>query len=193
MNLKSILITFVFCLFITVVNAQYVKSITYTLENPRSALNLEISGQFAGKKLHVVEHTVVDGKANIKLIGSSFLHQDSILCFSILSISLPDDIIQLQIFPETVSNEKITEISSNFSIKNSERYILMQTYLDGAFPENDIPLFAFTAGLEKTIEYNGQLALMLDYCGLRDAHISPDLWTERFGVLNFVYYTLRFD
>jgi len=71
--------------------------------------------------------------------------------------------------------------------------ILMETCLDTPLTQRDeIPLFAITSGICKEIEYEGQQALLQDFCGLRDKHINPSQWCQVEGVGDYFYYTLVF-
>ena len=202
--MKQLYCTLALCLCITIAGAQNVKRISYTQEENLGLrnlmdlidvtnLNLKITGEFANKKLQLIEHTVIDGKETVRSIPFPS-PKDSILYISVLSRLLPENKIQLQIFIEATPGNRISSTKRGISMeKNCANYLLIETYPTEAYAQNDVPLFAFTAGLEKKIEFNGQFASYLDYCGLRDAHVAPNLWVEQFGLLYFVYYSLRFD
>ena len=193
------------CLTISVAFAQPVKSITYTQEeNPAlynlmllldvQSLHIKITGTFSGKTLRIVEHVVENGQETVMPIGDAFTNNGSTLYFSILSRWLPDDDIQILIIPGAKPDQRVTRISSTFSMKNRETYILMETFpANNVFPENDIPLIAFTHGIEISMEINDRFYQNFDQNRLRESHVSPNLWPHLFGINHFVYYTLRFE
>lgn len=76
---------------------------------------------------------------------------------------------------------------------NTEYHILMETYGSSSFAVIDtIPLIAYSTGVVKEINYNGQVGKSIDYCQLRDACVHPSKWYEKYGIDDFIYYDIIF-
>ena len=72
-------------------------------------------------------------------------------------------------------------------------HILMETYSGRElFVTDEIPLGAYTMGIVSEREYQGQKGMWIDYCGLRDAHVHPSQWYEKYGIDNYIYFTVQF-
>ena len=72
-------------------------------------------------------------------------------------------------------------------------YIPMETYLDQAIDVNDeIPIFAVTAGICGTMDFMGTPMFTQDYCGLRDKHLHPKEWVNIENVFDYCFYTIEF-
>ncbi len=72
-------------------------------------------------------------------------------------------------------------------------YIPMETYLDKTVSVDDeIPLFAVTGGVCRTMDFMGTPMTMQDYCGLRDKHLHPKEWVNIEGVHDYCFYTIEF-
>lgn len=73
------------------------------------------------------------------------------------------------------------------------RYILMETILDSAVTiEDEIPIFAVTSGIIKSLQFGETKIYGQDLCGLRDKHIHPDVWHTVEGVQDYTFYTIMF-
>ena len=88
-------------------------------------------------------------------------------------------------------------IPRNFTIPFPEgqscNYIPMETYVDQTFTVNDeIPLFAVTGGICRTMDFMGAQMTTQDYCGLRDKHQHPKEWVNIDGVSDYCFYTIEF-
>ena len=96
----------------------------------------------------------------------------------------------------------------NTGVENSVNFILMETY-DGTlgkiieseagdvvyviYPYGaEIPLIAYTTGLESEMEIEGVVYPRVDFCGLRFKYENPRNWYEKLGVNNYIYYTIKF-
>lgn len=115
--------------------------------------------------------------------------------FRILAKPLSDDQIRIMVRSNAFSmGAEVIDLPVN------PHYTLMETYdgaqgemTDGREPivypiDAEVPLVAYTTGIEKKM---GDMKY-IDFCGLRDAHVHPRLWFEKFGIKNYVYYTVRF-
>ena len=72
-------------------------------------------------------------------------------------------------------------------------YIPMETYLDQPISINDeIPIFAVTAGICGAMDFMGTPMFTQDYCGLRDKHQHPKEWINIENVFDYCFYTIEF-
>ena len=61
--------------------------------------------------------------------------------------------------------------------------ILMETYTPGDGPET--PIMSYTSGIPVEVGTY--------FCGLRDSGVEPRKWYEKYGIDDYVYYTLRLE
>ena len=61
--------------------------------------------------------------------------------------------------------------------------ILIETYTPGDGPE--IPIMGYSSG----IPVQGGIW----FCGLRDSGVEPRKWYEKYGIDDYVYYTIRLE
>lgn len=71
-------------------------------------------------------------------------------------------------------------------------HILIETALN-VNQDEEIPVFAYARGIKKRMTFRGTETWAVDYCGLRDAKVHPSEWYKKFGITNYVYYTVRFE
>lgn len=69
------------------------------------------------------------------------------------------------------------------TVRLDRNHILMETYTSGVGPE--IPIMSYTSGIPNQVG--------IWYCGLRDSKVEPRKWHEKYGIDNYVYYTIRIE
>ena len=83
---------------------------------------------------------------------------------------------------------KLKKISCNNgvftdTVRLDRHKILMETYTPG--DGFDIPIISYTSG----ISVQGGIW----FCGLRDSKVEPRKWYEKYGIDDYVYYTIRLE
>ncbi|GHT80550.1 hypothetical protein FACS189467_2960 [Bacteroidia bacterium] len=155
-------------------------------------IQLSIIGEFKGKSAKIVLKENVCKNGNIQTVADTnfFSHKFS-------SDTLEVVVISKIISPDSV---RIALYGNYLEIRSDKKYgiptknnILMETYLaDKDKQDKKIPLIAFTSGINKKIVINGETYEAIDFCGLRDAKVSPELWAKQFEIPNYIYFELEF-
>ena len=80
-------------------------------------------------------------------------------------------------------------------IKNSAEAIFMETFLNEELSTtNPIPIISFNAGETFSTELpNGMKLEGRHYCPIRDEHIHPSKWPEKFKMDDYIYFEVKFD
>lgn len=151
-----------------------------------TSVDAHLSGDIKGKKAVLTEFRVKNG------VKTSSEHR--------LFYPMPDSAIILKAKARKVSEEKIKlyiAIKDTFYFPTDieitdDHHILIETALEEPI-DDDIPVFAYSCGIKKDIVVKGEKVPAIDYCGLRDSKVHPALWHEKFGIADYIYYTIRFE
>lgn len=90
-----------------------------------------------------------------------------------------EDSIRLTCFYPPVDNMPLF----TDTVRLDRHKILMETYTPG--DGFDIPIISYTSG----ISVQGGIW----FCGLRDSKVEPRKWYEKYGIDDYVYYTIRLE
>lgn len=87
-----------------------------------------------------------------------------------------------------------TGVACKHAIGDAPQCILMETYPEGSLTTDDtIPVMAFSPG--ETLEFplpDGRIVRGMHYCSVRDGHLAPARWHERFGLQDYIWFELHF-
>lgn len=211
--MKKSLITFIL-LFLTVITYAQKASVNYSEEivsdipsllslslDNKSYLKITISSDFSAKKKAYLNcYRCFDGKVSRIDMGipedmTSFsISNDGLLIIEVMMKQVTDS-VSLAFAVDGKIKELL--IPRNYVIPSLEssnlQYILMETISDDEqVIDDEIPIFAVTAGICNYIEFNGMTARSQDFCGLRDMHKNPKTWNKIKGVGNYTFYTIKF-
>lgn len=96
--------------------------------------------------------------------------------------------------PRYSSAKRKYAIAADNGTAYPSEYILMETFPEKPYDTScEIILAAFTTGLVEKVNYGGQQGVRIDYCGLRDTHVDPKTWQEKYKVPRFIYFSLKLE
>ena len=147
-------------------------------------MSVSINGDFDGKRLRLKKVACNDGKFTEREMLPDFIHfvfTDSIETLDFMAIPYGTDSLRITCFYPDSYNYTIF----NDTVPAGPMRILMETYTpgDGA----DTPIMAYTTGIPLK-GGNGTY-----YCGLRSSGVDPWKWHEKYGIDDYVFYTVRIE
>lgn len=108
-----------------------------------------------------------------------FILVDSVETLDFMIAPYKEDSIRLTCFYPPVDNMPLF----TDTVRLDRHKILMETYTPG--DGFDIPIISYTSG----ISVQGGIW----FCGLRDSKVEPRKWYEKYGIDDYVYYTIRLE
>ena len=155
------------------------------------AFGVTLRGDIEGKKFSVKCHRVVNGEAqedSFRGFYSGKVNSDS-LNIKFYSIVTSPDSVKLRI------ESSAGVFNMPIEIKNSAEAIFMETFLNEELSTtNPIPIISFNAGETFSTELpNGMKLEGRHYCPIRDEHIHPSKWPEKFKMDDYIYFEVKFD
>ena len=155
------------------------------------AFGVTLRGDIEGKKFSVKCHRVVNGKAqedSFRGLYSGKVNSDS-LNIKFYSIVTSPDSVKLRI------ESSVGVFNMPIEIKNSAEAIFMETFLNEELSTTKpIPIISFNAGETFSTELpNGMKLEGRHYCPIRDEHIHPSKWPEKFKMDEYIYFEAKFD
>ncbi len=118
-------------------------------------------------------------KENFYLISYILYWFDSVETLDFMIAPYKEDSIRLTCFYPPVDNMPLF----TDTVRLDRHKILMETYTPG--DGFDIPIISYTSG----ISVQGGIW----FCGLRDSKVEPRKWYEKYGIDDYVYYTIRLE
>jgi hypothetical protein len=201
--MKRLLLTFAALLFVSYTFGQTKSwNTTYKLaEQPMHSLlefnqmkcfQLSIIGEFKEKSAKTVLKESICKNGNIQTVAdtSFFSHKFSSDTLEVIVISkiINSDSVRIAFYGNSLN----IRFDKEYNIP-TQNNILMETYLDEKDKQNGkIPLIAFTRGINTKMVINEETYSAMDFCGLRDAKVSPELWAKKFEILDYIYFELEF-
>lgn len=152
-----------------------------------NCLLINIQGDLKGKKAVLKEHFVSDGitTTNDLLTSYTAMKNDSVL-IRVMSCQISKDDVKIDI-----RSKDLFYYNNIYSLPVTD-YILMETKRTD-MPTKNIPIFAYTTGIAKEFNIDGNIHKEVDYCSLRDTDISPVLWYEKLKINNYYYFTIEIE
>lgn len=155
------------------------------------AFGVTLRGDIEGKKFSVKCHRVVNGEAqedSFRGFYSGKVNGDS-LNIKFYSIVTAPDSVKLRI------ESSAGVFNMPIQIKNSAEAKFMETFLNEELSTtNPIPIISFNAGETFSTELpNGIKLEGRHYCPIRDEHIHPSKWPEKFKMDEYIYFEVKFD
>lgn len=147
-------------------------------------LSVTMSGDFDGKRARLKKVTCNNGTFTERDMLPDFMHfvlTDSIETLDFMAVPYGTDSIRISCFYPDSYNYTIF----NDTVPAGPMRILMETYAPGDGP--DTPIVAYTTG----IPLRGGAGSY--YCGLRDSGVDPWKWHEKYGIDDYVFYTVRLE
>lgn len=145
-------------------------------------MNLTIHGVFNGKRAKIQKVSCHNGVFTESELLPEFVHfilKDSVETFDFMAVPYKSDSIRITCFYPSVDNMSLF----TDTVRLDRNHILMETYTSGVGPE--IPIMSYTSGIPNQVG--------IWYCGLRDSKVEPRKWHEKYGIDNYVYYTIRIE
>ncbi len=148
---------------------------------------ITVKGDFKGKMIKLVQHVYHNGQETIK--EDAYQLQSRKVIFEIWAQpAIEGDSVKIGI-----KTPFFYQPHFYIHMDVNDRPILMETFLSDYKNLEVIPLVAYTPGIKSVFYMNGENYTAIDYCGVRDAHIHPSEWKEKFGILNYLYYELKIE
>jgi len=150
-----------------------------------NSVNAELAGELTNKKAVLTEYIVNGMEVSSSVLQIHTPIKSDTIIIKAKASRISEENLKLYIVIEDTYYDLRT-----ISMVNDQQ-ILMETELVTELA-HDIPVFAYTTGVKKTVKFRGELHEAIDYCGLRDSKIHPSQWFEKFGITNYIYYTIDF-
>lgn len=156
------------------------------------AFGVTLRGDIEGKKFSIRCHRVVNGEVqedSFHGLYSGKVDESDSLNIKFYSIVTAPDSVQLRI----ASSAGVFNVP--IQIKNSTEALFMETFLNEELStDNPIPIISLNAGEPFSTELpNGMKLEGRHYCPIRDEHIHPSKWTEKFKMDDYIYFEVKFD
>ena len=156
------------------------------------AYSVTLKGKNIKDKRYALKcHRVENGKVQDDMLRGMFkgkARDNDSLCIKFYAIPAGQDSVSLRV---DCSAGKFT-----LPIKiNSEEAILMETFLDKPLSANEpIPVISLNAGEYFEVELpTGEKMAGRHYCPIRDEHIHPSLWPEKYKMDDYIYFEVKFE
>ena len=178
MKMKTRFLLGVLLLFSITMQGQQVK-VNY--ENITNSLPIILQEYF---RMQGVQHLnlTIKGVFTERELLPDFVHfilVDSVETLDFMIAPYKEDSIRLTCFYPPVDNMPLF----TDTVRLDRHKILMETYTPG--DGFDIPIISYTSG----ISVQGGIW----FCGLRDSKVEPRKWYEKYGIDDYVYYTIRLE
>lgn len=145
-------------------------------------LRLTIRGEFNGKRATFQKVSCRKGAFTERELLPDFFHfilEDSVEILDFMAVPYKEDSLRVTCFHSTENNMPLF----TDTVRIDKYKILMETYTPGDGPET--PIMSYTSG----IPIEGGFY----FCGLRDSGVEPRKWYEKYGIDDYVYYTIRLE
>ena len=145
--------------------------------------SLTLKGTFNGKRAIMKKAICQQGVfAEKKLINDPIhlVFVDSLETLDFLAIPYGRDSMRIACFYHP---EETNYMLFEDTVKANKLKTLLETMTMGAGP--DIPILAYSTG----IPFSGGTW----FCGLRDSGVEPQRWYEKYGIDDYVYYTITLE
>ena len=156
------------------------------------AYSVTLKGENIKDKRYALKcHRVENGKVQDDMLQGMFkgtVRENDSLCLKFYAIPSGQDTVSLRI---DCTAGKITLPIK----KNSEEAILMETFLNKPLTVDEpIPIISLNAGEYFEVELpTGAKMTGRHYCPIRDEHIHPSLWTEKYKMDDYIYFEVKFE
>lgn len=145
-------------------------------------LRLTIRGEFNGKRATFQKVSCRKGAFIERELLPDFFHfilEDSVEILDFMAVPYKEDSLRVTCFHSTENNMPLF----TDTVRIDKYKILMETYTPGDGPET--PIMSYTSG----IPIEGGFY----FCGLRGSGVEPRKWYEKYGIDDYVYYTIRLE
>lgn len=151
------------------------------------ALETLVTGKIAGKRYRLDLVHVADGRENRRMSMNESVCASDTLEFFLASRPVGADSV-------CIALRSPIERICTLGITGTDRCILMETFPEQT-PTTDkaIPVAAFCQGEPIEIPLpDGSVFRGLHYCSVRDGHLHPSKWHERFKLKDYLYFEIYF-
>ena len=151
------------------------------------ALETLVTGKIAGKRYRLDLVHVADGKELLRTSMNESVCASDTLEFFLASRPVGADSVCMAL-------RSPVERICTLGIAGTDRCILMETFPEQT-PTMDeaIPVAAFCQGEPIEIPLpDGSVFRGLHYCSVRDGHLHPSKWHERFRLKDYLYFEIKF-
>lgn len=151
------------------------------------ALKTLVTGKIAGRRYRLDVVRVTDGKELLRTPMDESACASDTLEFFLASRPVGADSVRIAFrSPGTWF--------CTLGVSGTDRCMLMETYPEQTLTTDDaIPVAAFCQGEPFEIPLpDGSVFRGLHYCSVRDGHIHPSKWHERFRLKDYLYFEIKF-
>ena len=141
-----------------------------------------LTGEFNGKRAKLKKVSCNNGKFEERILLPDIMHlvfNDSIEKLDFMAVPFGSDSLRIACFYPEINNYRLFEDK----VKADYTKVLLETQTPGNGPA--YPVIAYSAG----IPIKGGSWI----CGLRDSGTEPQLWYEKHGIKDYVYYTVTLE
>lgn len=151
------------------------------------ALKTLITGKIAGTRYRLDLVHITDGKENRRLPMNDLICESDTLEFFLASQPVSTDSVHI------ILRSPITRLCA-LGVPGTDKCILMETIPGKRLTTDDaIPVAAFCQGEPIEIPMkDGTVLKGLHYCRVRDSHLHPSKWHERFKLKDYLYFEIKF-
>lgn len=151
------------------------------------ALKTLVTGKIAGKHYRLDLVHVADGKELLRTPMNESVCASDTLEFFLAARSVGTDSVHIA-FRSPVTRLCALEVSG------TDRCMLMETFPEQTPTTDDaIPVAAFFQGEPIEVPLpDGSVFRGLHYCSVRDGHLHPSKWHERFRLKDYLYFEIKF-
>lgn len=149
-------------------------------------LRLTIRGEFNGKRAKLQKVSCHKGVFTKRELIPDLVHLilvDSVETVDFMAVPYKEDSLRITCFYSPLDDSAANMGLFTDTVCMGRNNILMETYTPG--DGHETPIMSYTSG----IPVEGGTY----FCGLRDSGVEPRKWYEKYGIDDYVYYTLRLE
>ena len=151
------------------------------------ALKTLVTGKIAGKHYRLDLVHVADGKELLRTPMNESVCASDTLEFFLAAHSIGTDSVHIAF------RSPVTRLCA-LGISGTDRCMLMETFPEQTPTTDDaIPVAAFCQGEPIEVPLpDGSVFRGLHYCSVRDGHLHPSKWHERYRLKDYLYFEIKF-
>lgn len=151
------------------------------------ALRTLVTGKIAGRRCRLDLVRVVDGEELLRMPMDEAVCASDTLEFFLAARTVGTDSVRIAF------RSPVTRLCA-LGVGGSDRCMLMETYPERTPTTDDaIPVAAFCQGEPIEVPLpDGSVFRGLHYCSVRDGHLHPSKWHDRFRLKDYLYFEIKF-
>lgn len=147
-----------------------------------------VTGKIAGRSYSLQTVHCVDGKEQRSTEKMSRPAQTDTLRLLFFTQTIGQDSVRMLI------NTPCEKKESGYAVQDARSCILLEPFPEKELTTADaIPVIAFCQGAPTDFPLpDGTTAKGISYCNVRDGHLHPSKWHERFKLKDYIYFEIKF-